>query len=528
MAEHLEILGALSGGLGARIEGIGEARALDGLLGDAVDRGRCLDARDLEHGGRDVADMVELVTDLAALPDARRPVHDERIPHPSAVGVLLVALERGVAGHGPAQGVVVVQVGLADGIDVLQVLGQGVADAVEVAEGVHRAKGRALLAGAIVRDQGDQGVLQATLFAQPVHQPAHLQVGVLEHSRKGGLEPDGQPALVIAQGVPGLHPRIGLGQDGVGRHDAQGLLTGQTVGAGCIPALGEDGLIAVNERLWRVVRRVLGTQAHVEEEGLLRRDGALGADEADGLVDDVFREVIALAVGRIDVMVVEHQFGVPLAGLTLEEPIIAVEAALQRPLVEGASLRGLEGGRQVPLAGGEGVVAGGPQHLGQGACATGDAPPHPREAQVPVGQPAHAYRMVVAAGQQGRAGRRAQGGGVEVGEAQAAGGQGVDVRRGDLRAVAAQVGEAEVVEHDADHIGRAGRGLGRLGPVRPGLTCGQAEAVAVGRLAHGVSLRDGSVGMSSGRASAAQRKPMCPAVASGRLALRAATRKRKQ
>ena len=159
VAEHLEVLGALSGGLGARIEGIGETRALDGLLGDAVDRGRCLDAGDLEHGGRDVADMVELVTDFAALPDARRPVHDERIPHPSAVGVLLVALERGVAGHGPAQGVVVVEVGLTDRVNVLQVLGQGVADAVEVAEGVHRAKGRALLAGAIVRDQGDQGVL---------------------------------------------------------------------------------------------------------------------------------------------------------------------------------------------------------------------------------------------------------------------------------------------------------------------------------------------------------------------------------
>ena len=226
-------------------------------------------------------------------------------------------------------------------------------------------------------------------------------------------------------------------------------------------------------------------------------------------------------------MIVEYQFGVPLAGLTLEEPIIAVEAALQRPLVEGASLRGLEGGRQVPLAGGEGIVAGGPQHLGQGAGAAGNAPAHPRKAQVPVGQPAHADRMVVSAGQQGGTGRRAQGRGVEVGEAKAAGGQGVNVRRGDLRAVAAQVGEAEVVEHDADHIGRAGRSLGRLGPVRPGLAGGQTEAVAVGRLAHGVSLGDGSVG-SSGLASAAQRKPMCPAVASGRLALRAATRKRKQ
>ena len=159
VAEHFEVLGPLAGGLVAATEGVGEAGPLDGLLGDAVDLGRGLHARHLEYGRRDVADMVELVADLAALPDPRRPVHDQRVADPAAVGVLLVALERGVAGHGPAQRVVVVEVGLADGVDVLEVLGQGVAHAVEVAQGVHRAEGRALLAGAIVRDQGDQGVL---------------------------------------------------------------------------------------------------------------------------------------------------------------------------------------------------------------------------------------------------------------------------------------------------------------------------------------------------------------------------------
>ena len=295
--------------------------------------------------------------------------------------------------------------GLTDRIDVLEVLGQGVPDAVEVPKGVHRAEGRAFLAGAVVRDQGDQGVLEAALLAQPVDQSSHLQVGVLEHAREGRLEPHCQPAFIFAQGVPGFHPRVRFGQDGIRGHDTQRLLTGQTVGPGDVPALGEDGFVAVDEGLWRMVRRMLGAEAHVEEERLLGRDGALGADEADGLVNDVLREVIALAVGRIDVMVVEHQFGVPLAGLAFEETIVAVESALEWPLVKGARLRGLEGGRQVPFAGGEGVVAGGPQHLGQGACAAGDASAHPREAQVPVGQPSHAHRMVVATRQQGGAGR---------------------------------------------------------------------------------------------------------------------------
>ena len=273
-----------------------------------------------------------------------------------------------------------------------------------------------------------------------------------------------------------------------------------------------------------MVRRVLGAQAHVEEEGLLRRDGPLGADEADRLVHDVLGQVVTLVVGRLDVVVVEHQLRMPLARLALEEAIVAVKPPLQGPLVEGTGLGGLEGGRQVPLARGEGVVAGGTQHFGQGAGAAGDAPAHAREAQVPVRQPAHAHRVMIPARQQGGAGRRAQRGRMEVGVAQAARGQGVDVRRGDLRAVAAQVREAEVVEDDADHVGRAGRRPGRLGPVGAGFAGGQAEAVAVGRLAHGVSLDRNS----GGKAGAAQRKPMWPAVASGRLALRAARRKRKQ
>ena len=398
--QHLEILGALLRRLVRIAEGIGDAGAFDGLLDDAVDLSRRRDADDLEHGGGDVAHMVELVSHAPALRDSGRPVHDERVAHPPAVGVLLVALERGVAGHGPAQGVVVVQVGLADGLDVLQVLGQGVADAVEVAQGVHRTKGRALLAGAIVRDQGDQGVLQAALLAQPVDQPAHLQVGVFEHAGEGGLQPHRQPPFVVAQGVPGLHPRITIRQDGIGRHEAQGLLAGEAVGARGVPALLEDGLVAVDEGLGRVVRRMLGAEAHVEEEGLLGRDGALGADEADGLVDDVLREVIALPVGRLDVMVVQHQLGVPLAGLALEEAVVPVKAALQGPLVEGTGLRGLEGGCQVPLAGREGVVAGGPQHLGQGAGAAGDAPPHARESQVPIRQPAHAHGVMVSTRQE--------------------------------------------------------------------------------------------------------------------------------
>src|SRR5947207_12413493 len=71
-----------------------------------------------------------------------------------------------------------------------------------------------------------------------------------------------------------------------------------------------------------------------------------------------------------------------------------------------------------------------------------------------------------AAGEDAGAGRRAQRGGVEVGVAEAAAGEGVEVRRVDVGAVTAELGEAHVVEHHEDDVGRAGRRPRLLGPPR--------------------------------------------------------------
>ena len=210
----------------------------------------------------------------------------------------------------------------------------------------------------------------------------------------------------------------------------------------------------------------------------------------------------------------------PLVGFAFQETVEAVEAALQRPLVVGAGRRGLEGRREVPLAGRESVIALQAQHFGQRASALGNAPAHAGKAQIPVGQPAHAHRMMIAPGQQRRPRRRAQGGGVEVGVPQAAGGECIDVRRRDFRAVAAQVGETEIVEHKVNHVGGARRRAGRGRPVRPGLIGGVAHDGAGVRFAHVVS------SLSARHSSAAHRNPIWPVLAVGSLPLRAATRYR--
>ena len=74
---------------------------------------------------------------------------------------------------------------------------------------------------------------------------------------------------------------------------------------------------------------------------------------------------------------------------------------------------------------------------------------------------AHADGVVVAAGEQRRAGRRAQRRDVEVRVPQPAGGEAVDVRGVDGRAVAAEVGEAGVVEQDHHDVRRTVRGGAR-------------------------------------------------------------------
>ena len=111
--------------------------------------------------------------------------------------VLLVALERRVARHRPALRIVVVEVRLADLVDVLEVVGEVVAHRVEVARRVHRPQRRTLLARAVVRDQDDQRVVAASELLEVRDQPPQMQIGVLEHAGVGGLEADREAALVV-------------------------------------------------------------------------------------------------------------------------------------------------------------------------------------------------------------------------------------------------------------------------------------------------------------------------------------------
>ena len=106
MPKHLEVLGFL-GRLGSGIrEGIGEALPADRKLavsGVLIRRGGVDSFQDCRQY---VADVVELPANAAPLGNASGPMRDHRYANASAVGVLLVPLQRRVAGLGPAPGIV--------------------------------------------------------------------------------------------------------------------------------------------------------------------------------------------------------------------------------------------------------------------------------------------------------------------------------------------------------------------------------------------------------------------------------------
>ena len=444
---------------------------------DAVDRLGRLDADDLEQGRREVAGVAELVAQLALGGDALAPGHDQRIADAAAVGVLLVAAQRRVGGHRPAQREVGMGVGPADVVDARDLLLDRLALQVVGAHGVDHAERPALLAGAVVGHDHDQRVVELARRLEEGHQPREVLVGMVEHGGVGGLQAREQAALALGHVGPGAHRVVARRQARALRHDAELDLAGEPLLALDVPAVGEQRIVFLDQVERRLVRRVAGAQRQPGQPRRLLVVGDVVGEIADGLVDQVGGQVIARwrsLPGRIDRRVVAHQLGRVLVGLGIHEAVVAVEAAAERPAVERAGGAGLGERRDVPLAQHVVAIAVRAQHLGDGAGLARDLAAIARVARIEVGEAADAHRMMVAAGQQGGARGRAHRRGVEAGVAQAAAGDGVDGRRGDGRAVAAEVGEADIVEQDDQDVGgallvHAKRTAGSLGPVGRGL-----------------------------------------------------------
>ena len=361
----------------------------------------------------------------------------------------------------------VVRAGGAEVVDAAQVLLRALGHEVEevlLVEGPLRAT---LGAGAVVAHHDDDRVVELAQLVDEVEHALHLGVGVGEEAGEDLHHPGVEALLVLGERVPLGHPRGALRQLRCPR------------GADPRPPGGRTPSRASASQPWSKCPRYGSMKdagawwgawhapgVNQRKKGLSGWDGAEVLEEQRRLVGQVLGEVVPLLRRRrrLDVVVVVDELGVVLVGLAAHEPVEALEPAPERPLVARAAHRHLGGGREVPLADRERGVPVADQDLREEAVLVRDGGVVAREARRELDDAGHAVRVVVAAGQQARARRRAQRGGVEVREAVPGAGQGVEARRGDVGAVAAELGVADVVEEHDDDVRRS---LGRRRQRRP-------------------------------------------------------------
>ena len=411
---------------------------------------------------------------------------DQGHAHAAAVGVLLVPLERGVAGLRPAPRIVGRAARPADLVQPRLRLVDVVEQRLSVAGGVGDALRAALLAGAVVGHQQQDGVVELARGFEIGDQPPNLFVGVAEESGERLLEGREEPFRIRREVVPGLDAGIARREFRALGNDAEFELSREPLFAHLVPALVELAAVTIDVLLRGLMGRMGRAQREIEEEGLIGIDGLVVAQKALRVIDDVFGEVIAVfrRPGWLDQVVVVDEIGVELIGLAGEEAVEPVKAALQRPVGEGPGGGALLGGTEVPLADRERGVVLVAQHLRHRRGVLADRAAHVWVARVEVGDRAHPDRVMVAAGQQRGSCRRAQRGHVEVREAQPVGRQPVDVRRFDRRSVAVEVRESEVVEEDDHDVRSVLRRSAQRRPPRFGLSKGASDR-AFERLARG-------------------------------------------
>ncbi|GAA0000873.1 hypothetical protein BRDID11002_08730 [Bradyrhizobium diazoefficiens] len=289
------------------------------------------------------------------------------------------------------------------------------------------------------------------------NEPGKMAIGMVEHAGEGCLQAREDAALVRGMLLPGLHAVVARGHPRCRRHEAHRPLARQALLPFDVPAVREGRVVAPDDIGGRLMRRMAGAQRDPGEPGNIRPVGDVIADEADRLVDQVLGQVIAVGIGarRINVRVVRDELRRILVGLGIEEAVETIKTTPERPAVERAGGAALGQRGDVPLADHVVAIAVHPQHLGERPRLARDLAAIAGIAGIEIGKAPDADRMVVAPGEQRRTRRRAHRRGVEAGIAQALRSEPVDGRRLDGRSVAAEIGEADIVEQHDEDVRRA-------------------------------------------------------------------------
>ena len=224
--------------------------------------------------------MVKLVPDLTVHRriDAVRPRHDQRIAHPAAVSIYLVALGQGIADLRPAPRVVRVAATGADVIESVSDSRHVLGKVVEVAKLIEYAGVVALLGCTIVAHGEDEGVVGDTEPFERIEKTPDLRIGVIEHGGEGLLQPTGKGLLGFIEVVPRPHARVTGGEPGVGRNDPKINLLRMDAVTPDVPTLVEKPAVLLEIAVGRVVGGMGCAERQVEQERFFGHQGMLVAD----------------------------------------------------------------------------------------------------------------------------------------------------------------------------------------------------------------------------------------------------------
>ena len=171
---------------------------------------------------------------------------DAGIGHAALVHLALPALEGRVAGHRPAPRIVVVGQRPADLVDAAVHLADAGSLEVRQAPLVDGALLAALGAGAVVRDQHDDGVVGVTHVFDEVEHTPELLVGVGEEGGEALHEPLGQcRSPLVERSQAGTQAGRGVRTVPAGTH-AQRELAGKRLVPPAVPPLGETAPVVLD------------------------------------------------------------------------------------------------------------------------------------------------------------------------------------------------------------------------------------------------------------------------------------------
>lgn len=480
LTHHLEILRrVLRRRLGVfRVKGIGETGAFDRRLLDAVHRGGCRDASDLEDSRHHINDVHELLAQGARILDVAGPGDGHVLAGAAELrGVLLEPAKWRIKCPRPARRHVIV--GLLGAPDVIPFQlrrGWHIAHAVKPRDFIGRAHRTALSARAVVAvDVDDECVVELAHVLDGLNDAPDLVVTIRLVGGEDFDLLDEELLLISAELIPWLkvfyRPRLHLR---VRWDDAKLLLIREDAVAQLLVAVVEEVHVVdlVHPFLGRVMRRMRGTRCVFHEKWLARHRLVHAIEVINRVVRHGGDEIPSsrrLALEGINLRGVAEEVRLPLVGIAADEAVEILEAHASGPVIERPSLARLIGRRVViltePRCGITVVLEYAPDSglvLWDDAVITG-------ETGGLLGDHAEAHRVMVSPGDERGPRRRAKRGGVDVVIAQTALREAIHRRRRDDTAEGARHAKPGVIRDDEQDIGRTLRRHDARCPPRLGL-----------------------------------------------------------